>query len=216
MKKIITTLATIASIASFNANAESDQIEMTYVKLPNQSFVHKENETTKLEVFYFFSYGCAYCYQFKSYLNIYLKSLDKSQVSFYYKPLKIQEAWNEYAKAHYVADGLEKDISNTLFDKVHARDEKIFTKAELSDFFHTEHNVSYPDFESAYNSYMVGYKIDKNEKLADSFGVTGTPTLVFVDSEDNVYKLSPSINGGLYKMIESSVMLTEQILNKNK
>lgn len=200
---------------SFNAFAENkQQIEITYHKLPEKSFIHKEDENTKLEVFYFFSYGCPYCYQLSPYLDIYLKSIDKTKVSFYYKPLKIQEAWEEYAKAYYVADGLEKDISQNIFNKIHRKGEKIFNKEQLGDYFYKEHSVEYPDFNSAYNSYLVNYKINKNEKLADDFNVTGTPTIVFVDANNNVYKMSPSINGGTYNMIESAVILTEKILTE--
>lgn len=214
MKKILTLLCT-AGLSINVAHAESNQqVELIYSKLPQKEFVHNEGKDTKLEVFYFFSYGCPYCYQLSPYLDIYLKSLDENKVSFYYKPLKIQEAWEEYAKAFYIAENLDKDISHNIFEKVHVKNEKIFTKEQLGDFFHNEHQVSYSDFQSAYNSYLVTYKIDKNEKLADEFNITGTPTLVFVDSEKNVYKMSPNINGGTYKMIESAVVLTQQILNK--
>lgn len=213
MRKLFTTF-TIA--LSLNAFAEDKQeVEVKYNKLLNSEFIHKESKTTKLEVFYFFSYGCPYCYQLSPYLDIYLKSIDKTKVSFYYKPLKIQDAWEEYAKAYYVAEGLEKDIYKDIFNKVHKKGEKIFSKEELGDYFHKEHSVSYPDFNSAYNSYLVNYKIKKNEKLADSFNVTGTPTLVFVDHEQNVYKMSPSINSGIYNLITSAVVLSDNILNKS-
>lgn len=211
MKKGFKTLMmTLLTLTSFSSFADDNKIEVGYVDLGHNEFTEKKyNENTEYEVLYFFNYGCSFCNSFERTLDIYLDNVDN--VNFVYKPIYVQEAWNEYAKAFYVGQNLEiphDQYHKKMFDDVHINKNKLLTKKELEKYFSREYNTPSGAFHTAYNSYSVTYKMKQNEKLADQFNVSGTPTLVIISKNGETYKVSPNISGGVFNMIATLVLLT--------
>lgn len=194
-------------LISFQIQAEDFKIG--YIEEGTHSFVQKENENINYEIIYFFSYGCPYCYNLENYVEILKKNIGED-VSFIYKPIVPNEAWREYGRAFYVAKFLNIDIRKKIYEKIHYKNEKIYTKKALNEFFVNELKIDNSDFVSTYNSYMVDYNLKKNELLADQFNVEGTPTLIIIDKNGKTYKTSPKIAGGMFEAISTAVLLVHQ------
>lgn len=191
----------------------SQKEELIYVKLPAQNFEIKEKEDNKAQVLYFFSYGCPYCYKADPFIKIYKEYIKDKNISFHYQPIEVQESWAEYAKAFYVGKSLKLDIHDNLYNDIHVNKNKIFSQKQLEKYFNVEYNTKPSKFSAAYRSSFNSYLLKGNEKKADKFNVTSTPTVVIISNSGDVYKFSPSINGDVLKMTSSMVLATEEILN---
>lgn len=212
LKKLLTIMLVSSSAfsqANENIGNDINKVEVAYEQLSDHEFTQKAPEGTQYEVLYFFNYGCTYCNSFERYLDIYLENT--KNINFVYKPIMVQESWHEYAKAFYVAENLELDFSKShkgLFNAVHKENQKLLTKESLDNYFLKEYNVDLGKLHSAYNSYSVTYKLNKNEELADKFDVTGTPTIIVISKDGKTYKVSPSISGSVFSMVTTLVLLT--------
>lgn len=209
MKKIIKNIGLSCLIFfGFNVNAETTTVHDKYIyeNLPKSEFIQKENENINYEVIYFFNYGCEFCNEFEKYLDVYLNAA--KNINFIYKPIEMQEAWAEYAKAYYLGEFLNVDIHKDMFNDIHINGNKKLMKNQLENFFKTQYNIDSKKFNAAYNSYLIKYNLDKNENLADKFKVTGTPTIVVISKNGETYKVSPSISGGIFPMIATLTLLT--------
>lgn len=200
MKKILIFIIFIFSTFSLQATTLKDEIKnksIGYVKLENQSFIKNEKPNVKNEVIYFFSYGCHYCYEFDKYLSFF-KNKNDPNVSFIPLPISPSKAWEEYARAFYIADELGLNIDKEMFNRIHVENKKIYTKEQLQNYFVNEKNISFFNFNRAYNSMTLNLNLKNNESLADKFNITGTPSLVLIKKDGSSYKISPKLSGGLY------------------
>lgn len=203
-------------VISSTAYSQDTKQELTYVKLPQQTFEFKtKNQNEKAQVLYFFNYGCPYCYQSDRYIDIYKKYIKNKNISFHYQPIEVNEAWKEYSKSFYIAEALNLDIHKDMYYHTQVLNKKIFNENQLFDYFNSNYEISNSEFSMAYKSPLSKYKLKNNEKRADKFKVVSTPTVVIIAENQDVYKFSPSINNGILEMVNSMVLATEEIINNN-
>ncbi len=211
--KIIKISLAIASLTLFSCALQAsdtpvNQFDVKYVNLPNTTFVDIDDEKIDTQVLYFFSYGCLHCYNFENYTQHFIKNKSEN-ISFLPVPISSTPAWSEYTKAFMIAESLGLNIRKKIFEQVHVKGEKILTKDALRAFFAENYDISSKVFESFYNSFSIDYKINKYEKLADLYDVSGTPTIVVIKKNGRAAKTSPSITGNLYNTIASTVYLSK-------
>lgn len=197
---------------SFAEGESSSNINIKYIELEKSKFYGKENAKTDVQVLYFFSYGCPYCYDFENYTQHLIRNKDEN-VSFKHIPISVIPSWNEYTKAFHIAKSLKIDIRTDIFKKVHLENEKILSKEQLSNYFFDKFNISYEEFNKRYESSFINYKIKKEDKLADLYELTGTPSIVVIYKDGRTFKTSPSISGGIRDTMASTIYL---IRNANK
>ena len=218
IKKIATVaLATILlSPAHAEENHESNKLDFTSERTPEKSLLFDREENEVIQVLYFFSYGCPYCFKNDDIIKVYKKYVEDKPISFHYVPIEVSIYMREYAKAYYMADSLKVDIHDHLFKNIHINKKYIYNEETLVNYFVENFNTDYFLTKNAYKSSFIKLKVMKNELLADKYNVTSTPTLVIVPKNGDSYKLSPAINGNLLKMMTDSVKISESILNNEE
>ena len=206
MKIFIPLLILISSFMTFaNSNNNFDLKNAKYEKLQNSSFIQEEPKEKNVEILYFFSYGCHFCYDFENYKETFLRSISLKNISFINLPISPIPAWEQYAKAYYIADALGLDIHKDILIKVHIKNQKILTKEQLENYFVNEKKVSIQNFKRAYNSMSINFKLKENEEIADKYNITGTPSIVVIFKDGTTLKLSPKISDGFKNTIVSLI-----------
>jgi len=211
MMKILALSLLMLSFFSFSNDAD---INIRYIPIENNEKIKLKNEAD-YKILYFFSYGCGFCYDFENYKQHFLKNKN-DKIDFEHLPITNIPSWNEYTKAFFIAKSLKIDIRRKIFKEVHIKNNKILTKELLFKFFNSNYNINEIEFNKRYNSMLVSFKEKKNEKLADKYGVTGTPTIVVIRRDGKIFKTSPSISGGLRDMMASTIYLVTQPIEDEK
>lgn len=183
--------------ANDEINKEEDKSPLYSIKYTkydgnDYSFIGNVNEDTEYQVLYFFSYGCPACYHFEPFIKSFENNLPE-KTEFMKVPVTNLDSWTEYTKAFYLANSLNVDVRDIIFDYVHDKNNKILLKTQLQDFFYNFFNVDNSKFISSYNSYLLTYKINKSEELADLFHIDGTPQIVIIKNDGTAYKTSIQI-----------------------
>tara|TARA_Y100001960_G_scaffold333998_2_gene443314 strand:+ start:7670 stop:8350 length:681 start_codon:yes stop_codon:yes gene_type:complete len=216
---VITKITTVALAASFlfpayaEKNNESDKLDFTSERTAEKSLLFDREKGEEIQVLYFFSYGCPYCFKNENIVKVYQKYAANKPISFHYVPIEVSMYMKEYAKAYYMADSLKVDIHDHLFKNIHVNKKYIYNEDTLVNYFVENFDTDYFLTKNAYKSSFIKLKIMKNELLADKYHITSTPTLVIVPKNGDSYKLSPTINGNLLNMMTDSVKISEYILN---
>lgn len=221
-KKVITTLL-LASVSFFSIADETKDNKTDYQKIADNivigynvkqdhEFIFPEKESVNYEVIYFFSYGCPHCFEYKPYFQEW-KNYKKDDVSVHYVPVSFQKGWENLAKAYIIADELKlKDFDNTIFEHIHKNKYRIANMSDLRDFFAEFYNVETNVFNLLYNSMETNAKIERYNKLADDFEIMGTPNVLLITKENQVYLTSPSkANNEL-----NSVVTIEFLIKKDR
>lgn len=99
----------------------------------------------------FFNYGCPACNRLEPELQIWLATKPKD-VTFARLPVVFHPDWDVYSKAFYVAQtlGIEKKMTQLLFDAIHKDKQDLGNEKALADFF-VKNGVALNNFESIYN-----------------------------------------------------------------
>ncbi len=136
------------------------------------------SDTSKVEVVELFFYGCPHCFNLEPYVEDWKETLPED-VSFRYVPAVFKESWAPLAKAFYAADklGVLDKLHPLFFNAIHLDGQRIYTEEAIADFV-AEHNIDRDKFLSAMNSFSVKTKVNKAQKMTNTSGITGVPSLI--------------------------------------
>lgn len=126
-----------------------------------------------------FSYLCTHCNTFEPYMNSW-KSRNAGKVEFRRIPVVFgRAAWEIYARGYVTADmmGLDDEAHSALMDKIWKEKAVIRSMEELADFY-SQFGVTAESFLGTSKSFAVDAKMRKDQRLAQEYGVRGTPSLV--------------------------------------
>ena len=216
IKKIIITISFFTGLLISSTVIAENDLDVKYEIIDNTNNIHgikKFEDGVDYKIKYFFSYGCPFCYDFENYKEYFLKN-KPDNIVLEHIPLTVISAWSNYTKAYFIAKSLNIDIRSDIFQKVHIHGEKILTKLQLKNYFLNNYDVSETEFEKRYNSIVYEYKERKYEKIANEFEVTGTPSMLIIDKNLNIYKTSPSISGNMKNMMASTIYIVRQQFEK--
>lgn len=132
------------------------------------------------EVVELFSYMCTHCNSFEPYIQSWLKR-NAENVSFSRIPVVFgRKAWEIYARAYVTAEmmGLGDDAHTAMMDKLWKEKAVMRSMEELAAFY-SNFGVESEVFLATSKSFAVDARMRKEQRLVQTFGVRGTPSLVF-------------------------------------
>lgn len=157
----------------------------------------------KIEVVEMFWYGCPHCFQFEPVLEQW-KSKAPANVEIIRIPAIFpnKPEWEASARAFYTAEllGVLDKIHTPLFEAIHKKRQRLFTKETLAEFFASQ-GVSKNDFNQTYDSFGVQMKVNRAKDLTQRYGIGGVPTMV-INGRYQTHASLTNGQAGLLKVVD--------------
>jgi protein dithiol oxidoreductase (disulfide-forming) len=162
--------------------------DVDYVVIPRQRL----SNTERIEVAYFFYYGCQWCYQFEPLIEDWLKQ-KPVDVSFKRIPALRNTRWATLTRAFYTFDamGLLPKLHAKTFDAFHRHDVNLQSESELFDWVNRQ-GVDRKRFEQVFRSDDITARMMQSRALTDAFQIDSTPSVVV----DGRYLTNSGLTGG--------------------
>jgi len=184
----------IALLPALRAAAGTDLMEdVDYRVIPQRRL----SNTERIEVVYFFYYGCQWCYRFEPYVADWLRK-KPTDVSFRRIPALRNSRWITLTRAYYTFDalGLLPRLHDLAFQAFHKNDVNLQSESTLFDWV-AKQGVDRDRFEEVFRSDSVTAHMYDSRELTDAFEVESTPTVVV----DGRYLSSSGMVGGVAELI---------------
>ncbi len=156
------------------------------------------NAGDQVEVVELFFYGCPHCFRAEPIID---EWLDKQPdfVDFKRMPAIFRDSWEPLARAFYTAEalGAMDRIHRPLFNALHIKRQKVFTKDALRSFF-IAHGVSAADFDKTYDSFHVTTQVNRARDLTKRYKITGVPSFIV----NGKFRSNGTMAGGLHNVPE--------------
>jgi protein dithiol oxidoreductase (disulfide-forming) len=182
--------------------------DVDYRIIPKQQL----SDTERIEVVYFFYYGCTWCYQFEPYVADWLKN-KPTDVSFRRVPALRTSKWITLTRAFYTYEALD------LLPRLHAATFRAFHRDELN--LHSEgalfdwvekQGVDRKRFEAVFQSDAVTARVMNSRALTNAFEVESTPSVAV----DGRYLTSSGMTGGVAQLIEVVEALIKMVREERR
>ncbi len=172
MKKILTSILLLCFASLANAADYQEGIQYDILDKP---------ASTSSEVTVFFSYFCPPCYALHSYVNQAKSNIEAQGGVLNKVPLGFigKEMGPESQRAHALAEMLdvEQGLEERLFSSIHKDRQPPQSRSNIVKYFAAE-GVSPKTVNGAIDSFSISAKVAEYDKLARSYSVRGTPTVV--------------------------------------
>jgi thiol:disulfide interchange protein DsbA len=154
-------------------------------------------DTERIEVVYFFYYGCEWCFRFEPYVNDWLKK-KPVDVSFRRIPALRNSRWVTLTRAFYAFDalGLLPKLHDKTFRAFHQDEVNLQSEGTLFDWV-AKQGVDRDRFESVYRSEAVTTQLAASRELTDLFEIQSTPSVIV----DGRYLTSSGMTGGVAELL---------------
>jgi thiol-disulfide isomerase/thioredoxin len=208
MIKIIFAIGLIfTSTISFSQNVNINFEEFGKV----DSFVFGDNDQKDFEVLYFFSYSCQACYELNETTMGWKKSnIDNSDnIEFRKIPVIFKDYWVFTSKAFFIANGLNLDIDDNIYNYFHKEKKFIIDDESLIKFFKEQFNVEKSKIIPFLKSPSLLKATSQAMLVADKFEIMGTPSFVIIDKEKNVYKVNKGLVNNNLELISTLTYLVK-------
>jgi thiol:disulfide interchange protein DsbA len=132
----------------------------------------------KVEVLEFFSYGCPHCSDFHPLISAWAAKLP-GDVVFKRVPVTFgRAAWANIARLYYTleATGDLARLDGEVFKAIHNDRINLFEEQGLLDWV-AKKGVDQKKFREAFNSFGVMSKVKRGDQLAQSYKISGVPSL---------------------------------------
>jgi thiol:disulfide interchange protein DsbA len=136
------------------------------------------DEPAKIEVLEFFSYGCPHCSDFHPLISAWAAKLP-GDVVFKRVPVTFgRAAWANIARLYYTleATGDLARLDGEVFKAIHNDRINLFEEQGLLDWV-AKKGVDQKKFREAFNSFGVMSKVKRGDQLAQSYKISGVPSL---------------------------------------
>ncbi len=155
-------------------------------------------EPDTIQVTEFFWYGCPHCYRFAPYVEAW-REQKPDDVAFRHMPAVLSERWALHGRAFYAARalGVLEQFHMPMFRAMHEDGKRFETEASIGAFVATL-GIDKADFIDAMNSLGVDTRMRRARDLQQTYGVSGTPSVVV----DGRYLTSGSQAGSFERMIQ--------------
>src|SRR6476620_9654082 len=147
--------------------------DVDYVVIPRQRL----SNTERIEVAYFFYYGCQWCFKFEPVIGDWLKQ-KPVDVSFRRIPALRNTRWITLTRAYYAFDalGLLPKLHAKTFNAFHHDDRNLQSEGELFDWV-ARQGVDRKRFEEVFRSDAVTARLMESRELTDAFHIESTPSV---------------------------------------
>jgi thiol:disulfide interchange protein DsbA len=154
-----------------------------YLRLKNPQPV---DSGKKIEVLYFFSFGCPHCRDFDPELQKWKRTLD-ADVDFKRVPVDFgREQWANLGKMWYTLESIGADdkMTSELFAALHDKKAPLHQDKAFFDWAASK-GLDRKKVEDMYNSFGVSGKMNRARRLTKDYGVQSIP-VVYVDGKFQV------------------------------
>jgi len=167
--------------------------DVDYRVIPKQQL----SDTERIEVVYFFYYGCTWCYQFEPYVADWLKN-KPTDVSFRRVPALRNSKWITLTRAFYTYEALDllPRLHAPTFRAFHRDDVNLQSEGTLFDWVEKQ-GVDRKRFEQVFQSEAVTARLANSRALTNAFEVESTPSVAV----DGRYLTSSGMTGGVAQLI---------------
>ena len=167
--------------------------DVDYRAIPKQQLT----DTERIEVVYFFYYGCTWCYQFEPYVADWLKN-KPTDVSFRRVPALRSSKWITLTRAFYAYEALDllPRLHAPTFRAFHRDDINLQSESTLFDWVEKQ-GVDRKRFEETFQSEAVTARLMNSRALTNAFEVESTPSVAV----DGRYLTSCGMTGGVAQLI---------------
>jgi len=179
--------------------------DVDYRVIPKQQL----SDTERIEVVYFFYYGCTWCYQFEPYVADWLKN-KPTDVSFRRVPALRNSKWITLTRAFYTYEALDllPRLHAPTFRAFHRDDVNLQSEGTLFDWVEKQ-GVDRKRFEQVFQSEAVTARLANSRALTNAFEVESTPSVAV----DGRYLTSSGMTGGVAQLIvavEALIKMTRE------
>jgi len=137
------------------------------------------NDDAPMELVEAFSYLCTHCNTFEPYINNWVKRKPE-YVGFSRIPIVFgRKAWEIYARGYVTAEmmGIGEEAHPAMMDVIWNEKAVMRSMKEIAEFY-SRFDVSAESFLNTSKSFAVDAKMRKDQRLAQDYGIRGTPSLV--------------------------------------
>lgn len=151
-----------------------------------------------IQVTEFFWYGCPHCYRFAPIIEEWRQS-KPDDVDFRHIPAVLSERWALHGRAFFAAKalGVLDEFHMPMFRAMHEDGKRMRSEAEIGEFV-SSLGLDGEEFVDAMNSLGVNTRMQRARDLQQTYGVSGTPSVVI----DGRYITSGSEAGSFERMIQ--------------
>ena len=153
----------------------------------------------KIEIVEVFSYLCPHCNDLEPKISAWVKQLP-ADTQFRRMPVVFGRAsWETLARSYYALEALGdiEKIHPKIFAAIH-EDNVILQQRDVLVDWMEKQGVDRKKFGGAYDSFSMGGKIQRSNQRAQSYGITGVPSLVI----DGRYMISTTQAGNYENMLK--------------
>jgi len=175
------TLILIAGLLSAPVAFSADAAAPTWEAGKAYQVIDPPQPTTtgnKIEVLEVFSYACPHCGHFQPYAETLKASLPKN-AEFTLMPADFQPRWIAFARAFYVAKGLNliDKTHQEMFDAIYRDNIPMNSLDDIAGFY-AQHGANKESFLSTAQSFVIDGDIAKIHEREVGYGIESTPTLI--------------------------------------
>lgn len=160
-----------------------------------------------VDVVEFFSFACPHCFEFEPTLETWLKA-KPANIHFHRSPVHFLQNAANFQPMYFALEamGLVDTMQQKVFNAVHLQHLR-FDKPEAIAAFMTANGVDAARFMSVFNSFGVRTKVQQANKLFESYGIDGVPTL----GVQGRFVTSPSVAKGEAQALAAVDYLVAQV-----
>ena len=147
--------------------------DVDYRVIPRQKLTDSE----RIEVVYFFYYGCQWCYQFEPFVEDWLKK-KPTDVTFRRVPALRSTKWVTLTRAFYALEqmNLLPQLHAKAFRAFHREEVNLQSESSLFDWV-AKQGVDRNQFEEVYRSDAVTNRMNESRALTNAFEIESTPSV---------------------------------------
>ncbi len=188
--RLVLLAAALFVVASVRADLMED---VDYRVIPKQQL----SDTERIEVVYFFYYGCQWCYQFEPYVDDWLKK-KPVDVTFRRVPALRSTKWVTLTRAYYAFEVLDllPRLHAKTFRAFHREDVDLQSEGTLFDWA-VKQGVKRERFEEVFRSDAVTARMTESRALTNAFEIESTPSVAV----DGRYLTSSGMTGGVAELL---------------
>jgi len=198
-----------ASLLLFGVARGADLMEdVDYRVIPKQ----KLTDTERIEVAYFFYYGCSWCYQFEPFIGDWLKN-KPTDVSFRRIPALRSSKWITLTRAFYAYEALDllPRLHVKTFQAFHQDEVNLQSEGALFDWVEKQ-GVDRKRFEEVFHSEAVTERMMTSRALTDAFRIESTPSVAV----DGRYITSSGMTGGVAELMTTVEELVRMVREERR
>ena len=191
-----------ALFLGFPAAAADLMEDVDYRVIPKQRLTDSE----RIEVVYFFYYGCKWCYQFEPFVDDWLKK-KPTDVTFRRVPALRSTKWVTLTRAFYAFEQLNllPQLHAKAFRAYHREDANLSDDNGLFDWV-AKQGIDRNRFEEVYRSDAVTNRMNESRVLTNAFEIESTPSVAV----DGRYLTSSGMTGGTAELM----VVVEDLIRK--